>query len=74
MYIKCLPNNHVAWLQALTPAQEFVFITSFPHDKNAVARAQNSLKGHDPYSPVLRIPDCPLITVRLVSESTDLLP
>lgn len=65
--MNCLPENCDAWLQVLTPAQEFAFITSFPHDESAVARAQESLKGQDPYSPVLRIPDCPLITVVLGS-------
>ena len=51
-------------MQVLTPAQEFAFISSFPHDERAVARAQDSLKGQSADSPVLRIPDCPLITVR----------
>ncbi len=50
-------------LQVLTPAEEFPFITTFPHDKSAVARAQDSLVDESAYGPVLRIPGFPLITV-----------
>ncbi|BDA42252.1 probable (R)-phenoxypropionate/alpha-ketoglutarate-dioxygenase [Coccomyxa sp. Obi] len=49
--------------QVLSPAEEFAFITTFPHDKSAVARAQNSLRDKSASGPVLRIPDFPLITV-----------
>ncbi|CAL8468061.1 g7600 [Coccomyxa elongata] len=49
--------------QVLTPAEEFAFITTFPDDKSAVARAQDSLVDESAHGPVLRIPDFPLITV-----------